>query len=206
MRGAASLWDRRLKSPSTPAIRAVALGVGIAGLLGWLHILGVGLPLLMALAIVFAVTVFVVPVIAGHWVSDLIRFVRGRFWAREQGRFHSFDGVPLSVTDDGRHVWVDADGYMRALGRREPEDAVAARHSGMWRRNDEGTLLLRVDAVVQLLSTMPGRTDPRIQRLRRYFEREVLYPASRRRDMAPAVARRQWDDGDEETQGPGPRP
>jgi hypothetical protein len=190
----------------TPATRALALGVGIAGFLAWLHILGVGLPLLLALALVFAITVFVVPVIAGRWVSDVIRVVRGRFWAHEQGRFHAFDGVPLSIDDDGRHVWVDAGGYMRALGRREPEDAVAARHSGMWRRDDQGTLMLRVDAVVQLLSTMPGRTDPRVQRLRRYFEREVLYPAGRRREMASASAGRQSSDGDKETQGPGPRP
>ncbi len=190
----------------TPATRAVALGVGIAGFLGWLHILGVGLPILMALAIVFAVAVLVVPMVAGNWVSDLTRLIRGRFWAAEQGVFHSFDGVPLHIDDDGRHVWVDAHGYMRALGRREPEDAVAARHTGMWRRNAAGELMLRVDAVVQVLSTMPGRTEPRIQRLRRYFEREVLYPAGQRRQRAPAAARRQSGDGDEETQGPGPRP
>jgi hypothetical protein len=41
--------------------------------------------------------------------------------------------------------------------------------------------MLRVDAVVLHLNTMAGRHDPRVQRLRRYFEREVLYPASRRR-------------------------
>ncbi len=193
----------------TPATRALAFGAAIAALLGFLHLLGVGLLMLMALAIVFAVAVLVVPVIAGNWVSDVIRFLRGRFWAREEGSFHAFDGVPLSIHDDGRHVWVDGDGYMRALGRREPEDALAARHSGMWRRSAQGVLMLRVDAVVQVLATTHGRTDPRVQRLRRYFEREVLYPAGRRRQMvSPAAggARRQWDDGDEETQGPGPRP
>jgi hypothetical protein len=71
---------------------------------------------------------------------------------------------------------------MRVLGRRKPEASLAARFTGHWRRDDDGdTLMLRVDAVVRHLGTMPGREDPRVQRLRRYFEREVLYPASQRR-------------------------
>jgi hypothetical protein len=197
------LRGRGVKSPVS---RAIALGVGIAGLLGWLHVMGVGLALLFWLALGFAVIWIVVPWIAVNWVGDAYRLVRGRFWAPEQGRFHAFDGVPLQVDDDGRHVWIDAAGFMRALGRREPEDAVAARHSGMWRRDAAGTLMLRVDAVVQVLSSTRGRTDPRVQRLRRYFERELLYPAGRRREMTSAATRRQSADGDEETQGPGPRP
>ena len=41
----------------TPATRAVALGLGIAGFLGWLHVLGVGLPLLIALAMIIVMLV-----------------------------------------------------------------------------------------------------------------------------------------------------
>jgi hypothetical protein len=36
--------------------------------------------------------------------------------------------------------------------------------------------MLRVDAVVQNLATMPGRDAPRIQKFRRYLERDVLFP------------------------------
>ncbi len=202
----------------TPATRALVVGASIAAVLGILHMLGVGLKLLLALALFFAAAWIIVPLLAVRWLGDINRFIRGRFWAREQGVFHSFGGAPLRIEDDGRHVWVDGDGYLRALGRREPEDALAARHTGMWRRDDQGVLMLRVDAVVLVLAHMPGRVDPRVQRLRRYFEREVLYPAGKRRDVHSAragaaqanasagAARGQWGDGDQETKGPGPGP
>jgi hypothetical protein len=164
----------------TPAGRAlIVTGVALA-VLGGLHLLGVGLTLLFWLACFIAVLVICVPWIAANWAGDILRFTRGRFWAREEGQFHSFGGVPLRIEDDGRHVWIDGAGYMRAVGQREPEDVLAARLSGSWLRDDKGLLLLRVDAVVQHLNTMPGREDPRVQRLRRYLEREVLYPASKR--------------------------
>ena len=168
----------------TPATRALAVGVIAAGLLAWLHTLGVGLPLLLAIAVVLAVLLLIVPWIAASWMGDVSQAVRGRFWAREQGQFHAFGGVPLQIEDDGRHVWIDGPGLQRVMGRREPEDAQAARHAGHWRRNAQGTLMLRVDAVVQNLATMPGRDDPRVQKFRRYLERDVLYPAQRRRDTA----------------------
>ena len=163
--------------------RALLITASTAGVLGVLHLLGVGLKLLLMLGIVVAVVTLVVPWIGARWLGELINFTRGRFWAPQQGSFHSFGGVPLVIEDDGRHVWVDGDGYMRAVGKREPEDVLAARLTGHWQRGDDGLLMLRVDAVVQHLNTMPDRHDPRVQRLRRYFEREVLYPASRRREQ-----------------------
>ncbi|CAD5373381.1 conserved hypothetical protein [Rubrivivax sp. A210] len=168
----------------SPALRALKLGVLIAAVLGLLHWLGVGLPLLFALAVFLIVPTLVVPWIAANWASDLRRWMRAHFWAREQGRFHSFAGVPLEIEDDGRHVWVDGEGLLRAQGgRREPEEALAARHAGKWRRDGQGRLMLRVDAVVQVLATRAGRDEPRVQRLRRYLERDVLYPAQRRREV-----------------------
>jgi hypothetical protein len=169
---------------NTPARRAIAVGVAIAASLGLLHKLGVGLWLLMASAIVFAVVAWAVPWIGVRWLDAAVLWARSLFWAREQGRFHSFGGVPLHIADDGRYTWVDADGYMRALGRVEPEVAVAARHAGHWQRDLEQRLMLRVDEVVRVLATSPGATDPRVQRLRRYFEREVLFPARLRRERA----------------------
>ncbi len=166
------------------ALRSLLLAAVIAGGLGWLHALGVGLWLLLALGVLVASVAWGLPHIGVRWLDDATQFARGLFWAREQGRFHSFGGVPLRIEDDGRHIWVDGEGLMRALDRREPEAALAARHSGHWQRLDDGTLMLRVDAVVQHLATMPGRDDPRLQRLRRYFEREVLFPAAERRRRA----------------------
>ena len=164
------------------AARSLALGAGIAALLGLLHWLGVGLRFLSALGVVLAFVGLVLPHVGVRWFDAAVLWLRGRFWAPEQGRFHSFGGVPLDVQDDGRHVWLGAHGLQHALGRSEPEAALAARHAGRWRRDGRDQVLqLRADAVVTWLSTMPGRDDPRVQRLRRYIERELLFPAAERR-------------------------
>jgi hypothetical protein len=165
--------------------RALFVALVIAGFLGWLHAWGVGLPLLLGIALVFCFVTLVAPRLGVRWIDDLVLVLRGLYWRREQGRFHTFGGVPLDIEDDGRHVWVAGEGLQRALGTDEPEAALAARHAGHWRRDADDTLQLRVDAVVQHLNTMPGRHDPRVQRLRRYFEREVLFPARMRRERAP---------------------
>ena len=164
------------------AARSLALGLGIAATLGFLHLLGVGLRLLFALGLVLSFVGLVMPFAGVRWLDAAVLWARSRFWAREQGHFHSFGGVPLDVQDDGRHVWLGAHGLQTALGRQEPEAALAARHAGRWRRSGPDKLLqLRADAVVTWLNTMPGRDEPRVQRLRRYIERDVLYPAAERR-------------------------
>jgi hypothetical protein len=163
--------------------RSLGVAVAVAAPLWVLHLLGVGLWLLLTLAGIFALVAWATPWIGVRWLDRILLAGRTLLWWREEGRFHSFAGVPLRIDDDGRHVWVDGEGLQRVLGRREPEPALAARHAGHWRRTDEGVLMLRVDAVVRHLNTMPGREAPRVQRLRRYFEREVLFPAGRRRDV-----------------------
>jgi hypothetical protein len=164
------------------AARSLALGLGIAATLGCLHLLGVGLRLLLALGLVLAFVGLVMPFVGVRWMDAALLWMRGRYWAREQGQFHSFGGVPLEVHDDGRHIWLGAHGLQRAMGRREPEASLAARHAGRWRRSGrDNALQLRADAVVTWLSTMPARDDPLVQRLRRYIERDVLYPAAERR-------------------------
>lgn len=162
--------------------RAVAVMLITALVLGGLHFTGLALPVLLSIGSVLLVVGWMLPFLGVRWLDDAILALRSWYWSREEGQFHSFAGVPLHIEDDGRHLWVHADGYMRAVGRREPEASVAARFTGHWRRDaDSALLMLRVDAVVRHLSTMPGRADPRVQRLRRYFEREVLYPAGQRR-------------------------
>jgi hypothetical protein len=163
------------------AARAVGVALAIAAVLGPLHLLGVGLKLLLAVGLAMAFVALVLPPVGVRMIGGIVQWVRGRYWGPEEGRFHSFGGVPLRIDDDGRHVWVDGDAIQRVLGRREPDEALAARHAGHWQRAPNGQLMLRVDAVVRHLNTMPGRDDPRIQRFRRYFEREVLFPAGQRR-------------------------
>jgi hypothetical protein len=164
----------------TPLSRATLLALCIAGSLGLLHALGIGLWLLLILALTIAMVIWMLPSVGVRWLDEAILAVRTLFWARQQGHHHSFGGVPLQVDDDGLHMWVDGPGLQRVMGTRDSEQVLAARHAGHWQRNHEGTLMLRVDAVVKHLNTMPGREAPRVQKLRRYFEREVLYPAARR--------------------------
>lgn len=166
------------------AARATLVALAIAGFLGGLHLLGVGLPLLLGIALLFCLVALVTPRLGVRGLDALILALRGLYWRREQGRFHTFAGVPLDIEDDGRHVWVAGEGLQRALGTADSEATLAARHAEHWRRNADDVLQLRVDAVVQHLNTMPGREDPRVQRLRRYFEREVLFPARLRRERA----------------------
>lgn len=165
------------------AVAARALGVGlaiavVAGLLQWW---GVGLPLLLAAMVVVGFVAWAFPFYGVRLLDAAVLAIRNLYWARDQGHFHSFGGIPLVVEDDGRHVWMGGQGLLRVLGRKEAEDVLAARLSGQWRRDANGVLMLRADGVVQYLAHMPERTDPRVQKFRRYLEREVLFPASQRR-------------------------
>ncbi len=139
------------------------------------------LRLVLLAAIVVACVAYLLPRTGVAAVEGLIHLARAFHWRHEQGRHHAFGGVTLRIEDDGRHAWVDGCGLQRVLGSTDPEDVLAARHAGRWRRDRDGELLLRVDSVIDVLAHGPGRLDPRSVRLRRYFEREVLFPAAERR-------------------------
>ena len=161
--------------------RDIAALVAAAAVLGLLHAIGLGMPILMVLAALILLATAVYPP-WGVRVLDWFGLLwRAWAWRNEEGRHHAFGGVSLDIHDDGRDVWLAAPDLQRALRTQEPEDALAARHSERWYRDADGRLWLRLDTVVERLATMPGRDDLRIQRLRRYFEREVLYPAAERR-------------------------
>ena len=177
--GLACAGQRRPALRST-ALRALAVGVAVAAVAGLLQWWGVGLQLLLVITSFVGIVAWLFPAYGVRLLDGAIRFVRGLYWAREEGHFHSFGGVPLQVEDDGRHVWLGGPGLLRVLGRNEPMDVLAARMPGQWQRDGKGTLMLRVDAVVQYLAHMPERNNPRVQRLRRYLERELLYPAEQR--------------------------
>jgi hypothetical protein len=160
---------------------ALIITVVLAAVLGWVNLLGTQLLVVLAAGVALALLVWAVPWFSLRHFETAQQWLRERLWGAGEGGFHSFAGVAMTIHDDGRHVWVDGQSLMRVLGRREAEDVLAARHTGRWQRDENGVLMLRVDAVVQRLAAMPGRDEPRVQRLRRYFEREVLFPASQRR-------------------------
>jgi len=129
-------------------------------------------------------------VVGRGWIGRTLDRLASRFraavWGAREGRHHSFAGVPLSVHDDGRTVWLDEAGVRRLLGlTRDPADALKARFSGQWREARElglggRGLWLSAAAVHQLLADAPERMDPKRVRLRSYIDREILQPAARR--------------------------
>jgi hypothetical protein len=171
--------------------RALWLGLGIAAVLGVLHGWGVGLSLLLALLVAAGAVAMLAPRSGVRWLDEAIQAVRSIWWRRESGRHHSFAGVMLDIEEDGGLVWMSAASLQAALRRPEPATVTAARLAGLkaphaW-RNDEGVQMLNVQAVVLHLAQMPDRMEPRVLRLRRYLEREVLYPAGRRAGAAGAT-------------------
>ncbi len=160
--------------------RAILAGVLAAGVAAVLHLIGTGTWLVLAVAFGLALAVIGLPLLGVRALDQLLYLRRAAQWQPLAGRHYAFGGVPLAIEDDGRHLWVAASDLQRVLHTREREDVVAARHAGRWRRGTRGQLQLRVDAVVAVLASAPGRMDPHTIRLRRYFEREVLYPAEQR--------------------------
>lgn len=169
------------------AARAILAGVLLTLLFAVVQLFRNGVSWGLLAGVAAAVGMFSIAYWGAERLGDLRQAAREKYWARHEGRHHQFAGVRLRVEEQGQQTWIDADGLTRALGhldgrpRADTEAVVAARHAGQWRRAEDGTLMLRVDAVVQRLSLMPGRDDPRVQRLRRYLERDVLFPARRRR-------------------------
>jgi hypothetical protein len=143
------------------------------------HLVGAGVGLLSLL-------------MARDWLLRLLlaplRSLRRAPLAQLEGRHHSFAGVPLSVHDDGRHLWLHEAGLRRLLGlQRDPPDALKARFSGHWREARElglkgRGLWLDVAAVHRYLAEAPERMDPKRVRLRHYLDRSLLQPAARRHE------------------------
>lgn len=161
--------------------KALVFAAVVTALLAWLHRHGLP-PWALLGGIAIALGVAVLAWKGSQWLGDAFEASRRWRWRKEEGHFHAFGGVALRIDDDGRHSWIDGRGLQQVLATRDAEDVLAARHAGKWKRDERGTLWLRVDDVVERLATMPGRAEPRTVRLRRYLEREVLFPAARRRE------------------------
>jgi len=137
--------------------------------------------MMLALTSALALVLVAAPYLALQLASALKRRAREGLWAEQEGRHHAFNGIALLIEHDAHYSWIAGSDLQKVLRTHDREDVLAARLAGRWRRNDQGVLMLRVDSVVAHLASMPGRMDPHIVRLRRYLEREVLYPAAQRR-------------------------
>lgn len=165
-------------------LQAVVLSAALAAVLLVLDRTGIVRPIVIALAVLVALVAVVTPWLGVRALDSLLQAARALIWRREQGRHHAFAGLSLRVRDDGRHVWLAGDDLQRVLGTHDAQDVLAARVAGKWRRDERGDLWLRVDGVVDHLSSSPGRMDPRTVRFRQYLDRELLFPAGQRRRRA----------------------
>ena len=177
-------------------LAGVLAGVLAAGATGIAHVVGsdgwltLGITVGIALGAMF---VFIgLPWLGIRSISQLLYWRRLSMWKRHEGHHYSFGNITLGIEDDGRALWLPAADLQRVLRSNDKDEVVAARHAGRWRRDKRGRLQLRVDAVVQVLSTAPGRMDPHIIHLRRYLEREVLFPAKQRRSKNASVTMPRW--------------
>jgi len=168
----------------TPLQRAVFVGVIAAGLAAVLHVLHVGPLWLLGTVAGALLAVWAVPSLISWALGKVSEGARATMWRKQQGRHHAVGGVALQVEDDGRHVWVAAPGLRKALHSADSDEVLAARHTGRWRRGENGLLWLRVDAVVANLETAPGRMEPHTVRVRRYLQEQVVFPAAERRRRA----------------------
>ena len=79
----------------SPAVRALGVAALIGVVLGGLHLWGVGLKLwLGTLGLLLFVTLLTPSYISVRWLDAIILWVRGRRWAKDQGRFHSPSAEP----------------------------------------------------------------------------------------------------------------
>ena len=168
----------------TPLQRALFVGLVAAGLAGALHVLSVGPVRLLAAVISGLLLIWALPRLFVWLLGRLRDSARMSMWRKQQGRHHAVGGVALDIDNDGRHVWIAANGLRKALHNADTDEVLAARHTGRWRHDDKRALWLRVDAVVANLETAPGRMDPHTIRVRRYLQEQVLFPALERRRRA----------------------
>ena len=165
-------------------MRALAAAAVLGAAAGLLHWLGVGLPMLGAVLVLFALLSLFAPRTGVRLLDSCIGALRSAWWRDEQGRHYSFEGVSLHFEDDGRYLWLDANDWRRVRRVDEANEVLAARHSGRWRYQREGQLQLRLDAVIAGLAGGADRMQPRTVKLRRYLERELMFPAAERRRRA----------------------
>lgn len=163
--------------------RTALVTLAVAALLGAVQASGWGLRFLWGAAAVILLFTGYTPL--GSWALERLEMLARHFiWRQEQGSHHEFGGVTLHIEDDGRQMWVAGDDLKLVLRSADSDEVLAARHADQLlatRRDAQGRLWIRVDAVVQRLAQAPGRMDPRVVRLRRYLERDVLFPAAERR-------------------------
>ena len=166
-----------MSAGSGRALRIAILGAAALALLLWLAIKWP----LTGLTVVVGGLVVAAALGGVEFFSGWLRWTRWAVWRTEQGSHLSFDGISLHLDDDNVHLWINAGEWRRLRRIKETDDVTAARHSAGWRRNQGGGLQLRLDVVIAVMAQASDRLEARNIKLRRYLERDILFPAAERR-------------------------
>ncbi len=167
--------------------RPMVLALLAAGCSALLQLVGLALPLALGVAGVVLVATLLLPQWGVMGLDAAIDALRALIWRHEQGRHHAFNGILLDIQDDGRHVWIAAEGVKRVLGLTDSDARLEVRQAGRTQRDEEGRLLLRVDALIEHLHSGTTGRDPARLRFLRYLEHDVLFPAAERRRRSARI-------------------
>lgn len=113
--------------------------------------------------------------------GDLRHQARAAVWAPQEGRHFVFRGTPVPVREDVDHRrWIRMADVRRIAGFTASDGALALSYPKHWQTDDRGgTAWMDAEAVLVHLRRGP---DPQAQRFARWIEREVAFPARRRRE------------------------
>jgi hypothetical protein len=113
--------------------------------------------------------------------SELRRAMQHAHWRDVQGEHYAFRGRPVRVVEDVEHVrWVRLADVRAIVGFTASDGALALAYpEGLRRLGRPGEPHLRDEA---LLAHLGKERSPEALRLATWVEREIVYPARRRRE------------------------
>lgn len=107
--------------------------------------------------------------------------VRATVWSDVEGRHYVFHGIPVQVLEDADRLrWIRAADVRRCVGFTASDGALATTYPEGWRRMGRtGEPHFGEEA---LLVHLAKERSPQALRFRQWAEREVVFPARRRRE------------------------
>lgn len=114
-------------------------------------------------------------------MSELRHGAHVAVWRSVEGRHFAFRGTPVQVLEDADHVrWIRAADVRRIVGYTASHGALALSYPNGWRvMGQPPETHFAEDALITHLSK---ESSPEALRFRHWAEREIVFPAQRRRE------------------------
>jgi len=161
----------------TRQVIGLAIRVGLCLALGWIarRALGPGGWLVGGLMLAL-----LLPRPLLDLVGELRRSLHAHVWRDVEGRHYAYRGHPLKVLEDASHCrWILAADVREIVGPTASEGALALTYPNGFRRlGQPAQAYLSDEALIQHLAKESG---PKALHFRHWAEREISFPARRRR-------------------------